>query len=202
MSHGDSKITRRSTLSDETRLALTKHPYFLAPVSTFQLQDHFIYDGIPSNEFDQLVLDILQQEGMPTKGNTIEYWFQRQSEGQHLAPHCDYNHSARSDLSFDPYEWYESDKKEKFISPITLSCYLEVSSDMEGGELCISSQTWMEDLNPDRTKEDLVQYPYETYLPSQGDIIYFHGSMHFHWIEPVLKGSRKSMLINFWPLDL
>lgn len=42
----------------------------------------------------------------------------------------------------------------------------------------------------------------EYYAPTTGDIVLFHGSEHFHWIEPLRKGERKSLLMNFWPKDI
>lgn len=200
MSHGRSLITRKSTIEQDIVDVLVTHPFF--QTKRFTEQDHFIPDGQPTNVYDEAVLRFLDAEGMEYRGKQVEYWFQSQGVGERLAVHCDYNHQARSAVGFDPSLWKE-DRIEKFISPITIAAYLEVSDDMEGGELNISSATW-EDLGQYTVIDfdRVLEYDYETITPKQQDVLYFHGSMHYHWIGEVTQGSRKSLLINFWPLDL
>jgi hypothetical protein len=174
------------------------HTYF--ETKQFENQTHFIKDGEAVDKYDEAVLAFLRDEGMEYKGLKVEYWFQSQTIGEQLAPHCDYNHYARSDQTFSPPQWLEEGKEKYFLSPITLATYLEVSDDMEGGELMISHTQWSEDsINPPDGIEDM---PREAYNPTLYDVVYFRGSYHYHWIAPVKQGSRKSMLINFWPVDL
>jgi hypothetical protein len=50
--------------------------------------------------------------------------------------------------------------------------------------------------------EGIKNSPHETFMPRDNDIIYFEGSRYFHWINTVVEGERKSMMINFWPGDM
>ena len=47
-------------------------------------------------------------------------------------------------------------------------------------------------------KEELLKYTHESFQPFEGAVLYFEGSRYYHWINEVKRGSRKSMLINFW----
>lgn len=197
---GISKITKKTKVDRSFCDLLIRHPYYTT--LDFKDQIHFITDGEAKDVFEQAILDFLKSQELEFKGKKIEFWFQEQSNGNGLVPHCDYNFYARNAPGFIPFEWLGTHKEEYFLSPITLSIYLEVSDDMEGGELCISEKSWMDYSKFEITKEELLQEPYEIYNPIQNEVLYFNGSMYFHWIEPVTKGRRKSVLINFWPLGL
>lgn len=198
MSLGTSLITHKSTIDPQIANVFLDHPYFAT--KNFEDQTHFIKDGQAVDKYDEAVLAFLRDQGMEYKGLKVEYWFQAQTTGQKLFPHCDYNHYARTDMTFSPLQWMEDGKEKYFLSPITIATYLEVSDDMEGGELMISHTRWSgNDVNPPAGIEDM---PKEVHTPSLHEVLYFQGSYHYHWIAEVKRGSRKSMLINFWPVDL
>jgi hypothetical protein len=196
---GTSLVIKEAEVSDSIRLQLVTHPYFKA-LHNFQLQDTFI-EGEPKNIFDQCVIDILEREGIEYQNTLIEYWFQGDSSG--LSAHCDYNFVYREKMKLEGDDWPHKIDSRLIVSPVTLAVYLEISDDMEGGELCISHRTWWEDEKPIAMKHgDIIKYPHEIIRPVQGKILYFKGSEHYHWVNKVTKGSRKSMLINFWPKEL
>jgi len=88
------------------------------------------------------------------------------------------------------------------MSPVTIGCYLKVGNTI-GGELCISDKDWFNEPKPMAVSTDeILQHPYETFMPRDNDIVYFEGSRYFHWINTVIEGERKSMMINFWPGDM
>lgn len=144
--------------------------------------NYFNYEK-PQTHLDHAVLILLQRLDFKFTRKYVEYWFQHQTAGQDLWPHVDYNKTIGVE------------------SPITLACYLEVN-DLVGGELCISEKTWLtinKDLNSLKAlKEELLKCNHECYSPVENDVLYFEGSKYYHWINPVVSGSRKSMLINFW----
>jgi hypothetical protein len=92
-------------------------------------------------------------------------------------------------------------KPEELMSPITIACYLE-ATDLIGGEFCISERSWLDyekELSPPEVlKEELLKYTHESFQPFEGAVLYFEGSRYYHWINEVKRGSRKSILINFW----
>lgn len=202
MSLGTNPIIKKSKINPAICKILINHPYY--HTWEFEDQTHFIKNNMPANEFEEAILQFLKDENVEFSDKKIEYWFQGHSDGKSLKPHCDYNVHARLTPGFNPNEWMGTEKEEYFLSPITIAAYLEVTDDMEGGDLCISSRTWMDDsiLSNDITFDYIKQFPYETHRPSENEVLYFHGSLYYHWIEPVTKGYRKSLLINFWPSDL
>jgi hypothetical protein len=198
MSPGTSKIIKKSQLDKDTAKVLLSAKYFESkPVFTsLSVFSNFFKWDNPTTEIERSIVSLLDKEEISYNNMTIEYWFQHQKQGQQLKPHCDYNHIVRAGSAIN------FDVPEKVMSPITIGCYLQVE-DMTGGELCISDHTWFNEPNPlSINSSDIKKYPYETYVPQLYDIIYFEGSKYFHWINPVIKGERKSMMINFWPLDL
>ena len=127
---------------------------------------------------------------IPSKYRYIEAWKQKTNQ---LAPHCDFNvnyNREGADLS----------DESKFISPITVAIYPLISDNLEGGELCVSSRSWRDELpNPfNKTREYLQQFPYDKIKPKSRSIATFEGSNFYHWIEPITKGFRSSILLNFW----
>ncbi len=202
MSLGTSLITRKSTIDSKLADTILTHPYFAS--RNFQEQDHFITNGVAENEYDLAVLQFLSAEGISYDNYKVEYWFQCQHEGGSLSPHCDYNYAARRTPGFDQHQWIEEGKGHYFLSPYTIAVYLEISSDMEGGELMISRTRWIDVVEdtPGIAPDYITQDNYETFNPKLHDVVYFAGSYHYHWINQVTKGTRKSMLINFWPTDL
>lgn len=198
MSLGTSKIIKKSQLDKDTADVFLCAKYFErkpAPVSLASFSNSFRWDS-PASEIEYAIIALLDKEEVSYNNKTIEYWFQHQKQGQGLAPHCDYNHIVRagSQINFDV--------PEKVMSPITIGCYLQIE-DMVGGELCISDYTWFNEPNPLSINSfDIKQHPYETYAPQTYDILYFEGSRYFHWINEVVSGERKSMMINFWPEDI
>lgn len=199
MCHGTSLVIKEDRISDELRCILLKHPYFHTSYR-FDLQDTFI-NGQPESEYDLAVLQFLQNENVDYSDRVVEYWFQDGKQG--LSPHCDYNFIYRQKMKFEGYDWPHKADKNLIVSPITLAVYLEISDDLTGGELCISSRTWYEDPEPANiTLDHVLQYPYDIVIPTQSQVLYFNGSENYHWVNKVITGSRKSMLINFWPKEL
>lgn len=199
MSLGISLITKESSISDSLRLVLLKHPFFSSAYS-FQLQDTFI-NGQPESEYDSAVLQFLDDEKVDYTDRLVEYWFQ--NGVTELSPHCDYNFIYREKMKLEGDDWPHRVDKNLIVSPITIAVYLEVSDDMQGGELCISGRTWYEDREPANISASYIQrLPYQSIIPKQSQVIYFKGSEHYHWVNKVANGSRKSMLINFWPKEL
>jgi hypothetical protein len=199
MFHGTYLVTKESNISDELRIILLNHPYFHNPYR-FDLQDTFI-NGQPESEYDLAVFQFLQSENVDYSDRVVEYWFQDGKQG--LSPHCDYNFVYRDKMKFESNDWPHKVDKSLIVSPITLAVYLEVTDDMTGGELCISSRTWYEEDEPAVVKaEYIMQYPYDTITPAQSQVLYFMGSENYHWVNKVKTGARKSMLINFWPKEL
>jgi len=199
MSHGISLVTKESNISDELRSILLKHPFF-HHAYRFDLQDTFI-NGQPKSEYDLAVLEFLQNENVNYSDLLVEYWFQDGKQG--LSPHCDYNFVYRDKMKQESNDWPHRVDRNLIVSPMTLAVYLEISDDMSGGELCISSRTWYEEDEPASVKaEYIMQYPYDTITPTQCQVLYFMGSENYHWVNKVKTGTRKSMLINFWPKEL
>lgn len=198
MFHGTSHITYRTTIDSEVSNTLLTHQYFNTKLP--EHQGSLIVDGVASNEHDEAILQFVTNQQLPYEN--IEYWFQsKTTEDSFLSPHCDYNVLTRINQDFNPHEWIKAGKKDEFISPLTIAAYLEISDDLIGGELCISSATWEEFPWPyEPTREELIDFkPYEINLPVNSEVLYFQGSMNYHWVEKVIRGSRKSLLINFWP---
>lgn len=199
MSHGTSLVTKESSINKELRLILLKHPFFHHSYR-FDLQDTFI-KGQPESEYDLAVFQFLQSENVDYSDRVVEYWFQDGKQG--LSPHCDYNFIYREKMKLEGDDWPHKVDKNLIVSPITLAVYLEISDDLTGGELCISSRTWHEDPEPANiTLDHVLQYPYDSITPTQSQVLYFMGSENYHWVNKVKNGTRKSMLINFWPKKL
>lgn len=207
MYHGNSKITKKSTLSNELKEIFLSASYFKTKPTTYNLEDYtnyFRWDK-PKTEIENAIIRLLEIEECTFTNKIIEYWFQHQVKGQSLAPHCDYNHIIRNEVLTSSGEWLHTVDKAIIMSPITIGCYLKVGN-MIGGELCISEKDWFDTADPLRfvgnDLENIKSYPYEQYMPRDNDILYFEGSKYFHWINPVIEGERKSMMINFWPEDM
>jgi hypothetical protein len=205
MSLGITHILAKSNLNEGLRLALLEHPFFYANPKTFELQRTYILNE-PVSEYDRLIFEFLAQEKYDHTGKIVEYWFQQATppEGQ-LRPHCDYNYEYREKMKLAGDDWPHQVDKNMIVSPITIAAYLYVSDDMQGGELGISTRTWMEEPLPTSSAtSELIKsnYPFEFIKPVTGDILYFKGSEHYHWIETVIAGERKSLLLNFWPKEL
>lgn len=196
---GTSLVTKESNIEEHLRLILLNHPFFHTAYN-FKLQDTLIGEQ-PESEFDLAVFEFLNTEGINYSDKIVEYWFQ--NSPPFLTPHCDYNFIYREKMKLEGPDWPHRVDKNLIVSPITIAVYLEVSDDLEGGELCISSRTWYEEDEP--TANDIThiqEFPYESYKPKQGQVFYFRGSEHYHWIDKIKTGTRKSMLINFWPKEL
>jgi len=204
MSHGNSLIINKSKLKREFRdVFLTakyfrEKPHISAGLEAFT---NWFDPTTPTNEIEETIIKFLDDESVDYTDKLIEYWFQHQVEGQYLSAHCDYNHKVRNTIE-DCGEWLHTVESEKIMSPITIGCYLEVN-DLDGGEFGISSFTWHQVKRPlfldEETYQQIHKANVELYNPKQDDVIYFEGSKHYHWIETVKKGERKSMMINFWP---
>ena len=207
MSPGTSKIIKKSVLSEELRDIFLTAPYFDSKPQTRNYEEYtnfFRWDE-PRTEIEHSILKLLEIEEYDCFDKKIEYWFQHQLPGQSLGPHCDYNHTIRSNSFEGGGNWLHSSPKELVMSPITIGCYLKIGN-TTGGELCLSDMDWFDIATPLLLSDDTVQRikgaPHETFMPRDRDIIYFEGSRYFHWINPVIEGERKSMMINFWPKDM
>jgi hypothetical protein len=204
MSLGITHILNTSTVEEEIRQQLVEHPFFNATVKTFELQRSLITDQ-PTTEYDNAITKILQHEGIDYSDKIIEYWFQHcVAPSKALMPHCDYNYEYREKMKLSGDDWPHKVDKHMIVSPITLVVYLYISDDMEGGQLAISSRAWMEEEYPvsGTAVMNSKNYPTEMITPKTGDVLHFKGSEHYHWIEPVTVGERRSLLINFWPKEL
>lgn len=189
MYHGNSKIIRRSTLDEDLRLKLLeglKNP----------LHMHYFDRNEATNATDEAVLEFLDREQFNCNKTHIEYWYQSQQGSGDLWPHVDFNEKLRHRINAG-----QKLKPEELMSPITIACYLE-ATDLEGGEFCISERSWLDyekELSPPvDLKEELLKYTHESFQPFEGAVLYFEGSRYYHWINEVKRGSRKSILINFW----
>ena len=203
MSHGNSKILKKSVLSPELTSIFLTAPYFENKPTTYNLEDYTNYFNWnqPKTQIEYAILKLLELEEYDCSNKIIEYWFQHQLPGQSLAPHCDYNHLIRKGHIKQGSSWIHTVEKEHVMSPITIGCYLKIGNTI-GGEFCLSEKDWFDCREPMFIDvQEIKNHPYETYMPCDNDIIYFEGSKYFHWINPVIEGERKSMMINFWPLD-
>jgi hypothetical protein len=204
MSHGQSKITKKSVLSPELAAVFLTAPYFESKPTTINLEDYtnFFKWNEPKTQIEYAVLKLLEVEQYDCTGKIIEYWFQHQVSGQSLQPHCDYNHLIRAGSVVQDSSWLHTVDKSLIMSPITIGCYLKVGNTI-GGELCISDLDWFDCSEPMKVDAETIKNsPHETFMPRDNDIIYFEGSRYFHWINTVVEGERKSMMINFWPEDM
>lgn len=204
MSHGTSKIIKKSVLSEELKAVFLTAPYFETKPTTYNLEEYtnfFKWDA-PEKPIEHAIIKLLDSEEYNYSNKIIEYWFQHQIKGQHLVAHCDYNHLIRKGSVIQDSSWIHTVDRDKVMSPITIGCYLKVGN-MIGGELCISDYDWFNEPEPMKIQfDEIKKHPYETYMPHDNDIVYFEGSKYYHWISPVIEGERKSMMINFWPEDI
>lgn len=193
MYHGNSNIIRRSTVDEDIRIRL------LEGLSSRPVKIHYFDRNCPTNETDITVLEFLDRQQFNCSKTYIEYWYQSHESSGDLWPHVDFNGKLRHRI-----EAGEKLKPEELMSPITISCYLE-ATDLEGGEFCISERSWLDyerELSPPEVlKEELLKYTHESFKPTEGAVLYFEGSRYYHWINEVKRGSRKSILINFWDND-
>lgn len=189
MYHGNSRIIRRSTLDEDIRLR------FLQGLSK-PTHMHYFNRNAPQNETDEAVLEFLDREQFNCNKTHIEYWYQAHESSGDLWPHVDFNEKLRNRIDAG-----EKLQQKELMSPITISCYLE-AIDLEGGEFCVSERSWLDyerELSPPEVlKEELLKYTHESFQPTAGAILYFEGSRYYHWVNEVKRGSRKSMLFNFW----
>lgn len=197
MSLGNFPFTRKSSINPMIAQPLRDHPYFTT--KRFVDQTRMFKPESPETEYDRLVLSFLLDENYEYTDHIIEYWFQGQDVGGSLFVHCDYNQYARNDPTFNPIFWMQAGREKEFISPITIAAYIEISEDLEGGEFGIANKTCIDLCMVDPNKGTFAPEDIHYYKPNEYDVVYFHGSLYPHWIEPVTQGSRKSMLINFWP---
>lgn len=190
MFHGISKIIRKTSIDEDHRLI------FLEELKTTQKHTHYFELKNPKTPVEVAVVEFMDRQGFGCSKKFGEYWFQNKVESQSLWPHVDFNEMTRARLANG-----ENIPPEQLMSPITIACYLEAEN-LVGGELCISQRSWLdyerEIQPPEALHKELCNYIYETYKPITGDVLYFQGSRYYHWINRVLSGSRKSMLINFW----
>lgn len=153
---------------------------------------YFDYDK-PVTEHDYLVLELLDDLSYSYYGNKIEYWFQDLCAGKELRAHFDFNYEV---------DLVNITDKSLLMSPVTIVVYLEVSDDLVGGDLCISDVDWTTLDNPwissDIFEETIDLSSFDRFSPKEGEVLMFEGSRYFHWIEKVERGTRKSLLINFW----
>jgi len=206
MSLGTSLITKKSKLKPEYRDIFLTAKYFIEkPTNILNLEEWSTWFNPkhPNNPIEETLVNFLKDEQYDYAGYTIEYWFQHQLQGNYLAPHCDFNHIIRCHQGNDNGAWLHTVDKSRIMSPITIGCYLQ-TTDLEGGKLAISNHTWFEEPTPMFVDEDqnnrIRAAKVELFTPQVDDVIYFEGSKHYHWIEKVIRGERKSMMINFWPL--
>lgn len=184
---GNSKIIHRSTLDEDLRIRF---------IAGFNQGPNYFDRNAATNSTDEAVLEFLDREQFSCNKQYVEYWYQAQEVSGDLWPHVDFNDKLRLRLQ----EGENVDRRE-LMSPMTIACYLE-TIDLVGGEFCISERSWLDyerEISPvEALKEELLKYTHESYAPTQGAVLYFEGSRYYHWINPVKKGFRRSMLINFW----
>ena len=194
-----SLILKQSKINDELRQQLCNHPFFQTPIYSLENQNTFIKDHSRS-EYDLAILQFLENQQYDYSNYCVEYWFQKYDNTHTLGlfPHCDYNDVYRNSLGNIPNDWPHKEDLSLVVSPITIVVYLEIPEDMQGGELNISRRTWYEEEFPILAWDSIKQYPFDTITPRQGSVIYFKGSDHYHWVNPVTNGHRKSLIINFW----
>lgn len=187
MYHGNSKIIHRSILDEDLRLRF---------IAGFNQGPNYFDRNKATNATDEAVLEFLDREQFSCNKKYVEYWYQAQEVSGNLWAHVDFNDKLRLRLQ----EGEKVDQNE-LMSPMTIACYLE-TTDLVGGEFCISERSWLDyerEINPpEALKEELLKYTHESYAPTQGAVLYFEGSRYYHWINEVKRGSRKSILINFW----
>jgi hypothetical protein len=198
MSHGISKIIRKSFMDLGIINRILKDPYF----ETAALQGDFITKSTIQNDTHQAIFDFLDSESYDYQNYTVEYWFQdfrQYKTREQLLPHVDFN--SKIWAKYQDTNDLNSFSKKHVMSPVTITTYLDVTEDMNGGELCISSFDWFNS-NPFKPDIDYIKsQPYEIYKPKSGDVLYFNGSRYYHWVNEVLTGRRKSIQINFWTED-
>jgi hypothetical protein len=186
---GNSRIIRRSSVDEDVRLKLLEG-------LNKPTQIHYFDRNAATNATDEAVLEFLDREQFNCSKTHIEYWYQSHESSGDLWPHVDFNEKLRHRISAG-----QKLKPEELMSPITIACYLE-ATDLEGGEFCISERSWLdydrEPSDPEVLKEELLKYTHESFQPTEGAVLYFEGSRYYHWINEVKRGSRKSILINFW----
>lgn len=208
MSPGFPPLTvERGGLNSPQIDALLQHPYFL----TRNRAEQTMFFDVNSNltDFQQNVVDVAGKyvdENVPGYViQEIETWAQDFSSSGRLAPHCDHNcrytvdYPMKHNLSHRG-EWIFALPEEQIVSPITIALYLDVSEDMDGGEFVLSHRSWKDEPQPlNIPPEHFDQFDSTTVVPKTGDVVIFKGSLFYHWIAPIRAGTRRSLLINFWP---
>jgi len=202
MNDETSLILKQSIIEDKLRQQLCNHPFFQTPIYSLENQNTFI-TTCPKSDYDLAILEFLKNEQYDHSNYYVEYWFQKYDNTHTLGlfPHCDYNDTYRNTLGNIPSDWPHREDSSLVVSPITIVVYLEIPDDMKGGELNISHRTWYEEEFPTLAWDSIKQYPFDTIIPCQSSVIYFKGSDHYHWVNPVTNGHRKSLIINFWSPD-
>lgn len=141
------------------------------------------------HDYELAVLQFLNKEKYDHKNLWIEYWFQNLTgPSRGLEPHCDLNQYIRGGGDYNE-------------SPTTIAVYLLTDIKEDEGNLCISEWTSLDEKNAMAEGErlnEIKKHKYHRIIPKAGNVIYFNGSQHYHWIEPITSGKRISMLINFW----
>ena len=189
-------------IKEEYRKVFLTAPYFeKKPIYPQEREafTNFFKINEPSNLFEETIDRFVKEEIEQNiwEGKWIEYWFQHQTEGTGLDPHCDFNHKIRESKTG---EWMHEMPFEDFLSPLSYVLYLNCT--MDGGDLCISELTWLDEEDPLahstlKTKK-IFKTPFRRHSPKAGEYVFFEGSKHYHWIDMVKSGERKSMILNFW----
>lgn len=211
---GESKITRKEKLDPTIKQVLLTNKFFdkdpTLPIPTGLTQQELVDEvtnffpyNEPRNEYDSTILKMLDQLKYDYTDKLVEYWFQHKVTGTSLGPHRDYNHHVRVlEAGQLPCVIDGSVPLEKKVSPITIIAYLEISKDLLGGQFCISHEEVSYEREMGMNVHQLLTKVYESNTPKEDDIWFFEGSKYFHWINQVSRGSRKSVVVNFWPLNL
>lgn len=191
-------ILRRSSIDKKIIDRLLNDPYF---GDGYGLYGNLITPSTIQNDTHQAVFDFLDSENYDYHSYIVEYWFQDFDAHvrNELVPHVDFNLKSWNKYSKEPNN--EILNKNKLVSPITITAYLDITDDIDGGELCITSCDWF-DLSPfDLDLKYIKERPHETYIPKTGDVFYFEGSKYYHWVNEIRAGRRRSIGINFWKED-
>ncbi len=192
MEHKPISVDTYDNIIDDEVCALLDSSYLFNKTNS---NPSIIIDRDNPLDLIEQILCVISYTLTDTKKRYMEVWTQKTS---FLDPHCDFNYlhnSVGTNLVGVP--------EDQFLSPVTIALYTN-TNDLVGGDLILTGRSWREEMpNPLGKKiDDMLPYVFMSISPKVRSAVLFQGSEYYHWISPIEKGTRHSILMNFWDYPL